>query len=113
MVGRDVMAGHGFMSDWLASAKATGLVKEDGHMGTSVRVEPQKTAKVELTVPDDVGRFEFGCFVIGHYEIGMRGMLFIEGAPPASGSGGGSAAPRWTPTATPAGTHDMDMEEAH
>lgn len=46
--------------------------------GTEVEVEPGGKAVLTFAVPQDrVGQWEFGCFVSGHYEAGMKGRLVV------------------------------------
>lgn len=79
MVGRDPMMGKGYGLDWLAKAKVDADVGHGGgHTGTGLRVDPGKAGSLTLVVPTDTGEFEFGCFVPGHYEGGMRGKLVVE-----------------------------------
>ena len=107
MAGTGVMAGMGYKTDWLAKAKAKGTDAGDAeHIGLSVRVAPGATAKLVLLVPQQNAQIEFGCFVQGHYEDGMRGLIVITGAArdeaaPSGGSGAGSGSP--TETAPPDG----------
>ncbi len=42
-----------------------------------VRLQPGQTATLSFVVPDKVGDHEFGCFVAGHHESGMKGKLTI------------------------------------
>jgi uncharacterized cupredoxin-like copper-binding protein len=106
MAGTGVMAGMGYKTDWLAKVKAKGADAGDaGHMGLSVRIAPGATAKLVLVVPQQNAQIEFGCFVQGHYEDGMRGLIVVTGAArdssPSGGTGTGSEAP--TETAPPDG----------
>jgi hypothetical protein len=63
-----------------------------------------------VVVPPDVGEFEFACFVVGHYESGMKGTLIVDGgvAP--------NAVPTVAPTpkgsAAPSPSHMMEGEDA-
>ena len=79
MAGTGAMTG-GYMSDWLAGAAASALPAADhaGHSGASVRVQAHGTASVSLIVPPLAGELEFACFVVGHYEQGMRGTIFVD-----------------------------------
>jgi uncharacterized cupredoxin-like copper-binding protein len=116
MVGTEAMAGKGFMTDWLALAKAElpSRGHDAGHVGEGLRLAPRAAANVTLVVPQAAGRFEFACFVVGHYESGMKGTLIVE-----AGSAPGvvpTAAPTSNARATAAPTsmpgHTMDAEDA-
>jgi len=80
MAGQDAMVGKGYLRDWLALAKTEPTVSHGsaGHLGEGVRVLPRGAATIELVAPPQVGEFEFGCFVEGHYENGMRGKLTVD-----------------------------------
>lgn len=80
MAGRDPMVGKGYGLDWLALAKVDSDAGHGsgGHTGVGLRVNPGKSGSLTLVVPQDKGEFEFGCFVAGHYEGGMKGKLVIE-----------------------------------
>jgi len=103
MAGTNAMAGMGYRSDWLAKAKAKGAeIGAAEHMGLSVRVPAGATAKLVLMVPSQNAQIEFGCFVEGHYEGGMRGVIVVAGAArqsagPSDAPGSGSDAPTETP----------------
>ena len=119
MVGTTAMAGRGFMQDWLAMAKLEPLGGHDrsGHAGESVRVPPHGAATLLIVVPPQVGEFEFGCFVEGHYERGMTGKLVVDAgvAPNAIPNVRTSATPTARPTPSPTPTHAMGDtdDEAH
>lgn len=122
MAGQDAMVGKGYMKDWLAMARLEPTVSQDraGHSGDGVRVLPRGSATLTLVVPPQIGEFEFGCFVEGHYESGMKGMFVVEAgsAPNAVPTVRTTATPRATvrPAATshPTGSPMNDMEmEAH
>jgi hypothetical protein len=77
-----------------------------GHEGIGIRVAPNTTQTLTFVVPSHGGLFEFGCFVSGHYDFGMRGRLVVDvgAAPNAAPSGqgaerrpGSSAAPTHAP----------------
>ena len=36
------------------------------------------SGEVSFVVPGTTGRYEFGCFLPGHYEAGMNGTLVVE-----------------------------------
>ncbi len=104
MAGSGAMSTMGCRSDWLAKAKAKGAAADAEHGGLSVRIPPGATAKLVLVVPRQSGQIEFGCFLQGHYEGGMRGLIVIAGgesAAPGEGQGSGADAP--TETAPPDG----------
>ncbi len=65
-----------------------------GHRGENVRIAPNTTVTITLVVPAGVGQFEFGCFVPGHYEAGMKGILLV-------GTGGGANSPTTAPRTSP------------
>jgi uncharacterized cupredoxin-like copper-binding protein len=103
MVGSDPMIGVGYMNDWFASAGLAGAVEHGtDHAGSGVRVAPNTTQTVTFVVPSQGGVFEFGCFVSGHYEFGMRGRLVVdaEAAPPSTGHATGPQKPASTPAPT-------------
>ena len=82
MAGRDPKAGMGFMQDWIATA-ATNVPPhthpgEQQHIGLGVRVPPDWYGSLDLVVPNTAGEYEFGCFVPGHYESGMRGKIIVR-----------------------------------
>jgi len=79
MAGREAMVGKGFMRDWLGLAKVetTSGGHNPSHTGEGLRIMPRGAANVTVVVPPDVGEFEFACFVVGHYESGMKGTLTI------------------------------------
>lgn len=79
MAGRDPVVGKGYGRDWLATAKAEQDGAHDmGHAGEGARVAAKRSATMSVLVPAEKGEFEFGCFVPGHYETGMRGKLVVE-----------------------------------
>lgn len=79
MAGRQAMTGVGYKEDWLALAKPDrGGGHDMDHQGSGVRVQPKNTATLTITVPAARGEFEFGCFIPGHYEGGMKGRLVVE-----------------------------------
>ncbi len=48
-------------------------------LSTELDVQPGGSAVLRFTVPASAkGTWQFGCFVTGHYESGMRGTLVIE-----------------------------------
>jgi uncharacterized cupredoxin-like copper-binding protein len=113
MAGMGGMPGQGYMQDWAGMANARGSVSHDlDHAGTGIRVAPHGTAKLTLTVPSQSGQFEFGCFIPGHYEGGMRGVLVVASSAPTANPGVLPMAPTDPlPQATMAPMGDpMDME---
>lgn len=48
-----------------------------------VRLEPKKDGGV-LWIFDKVGKFEFACLIPGHYEGGMKGVITVADAKPAT-----------------------------
>jgi uncharacterized cupredoxin-like copper-binding protein len=112
MAGRDATVGKGFMRDWLALAKvetASGA-HAPSHTGDGLRIPPRGAANVTVVVPPDVGEFEFACFVVGHYESGMKGTLIVDAgvAPNAVPT----VAPTLRPAAAPSASHTMEGEDA-
>lgn len=79
MAGSEPMSGKGYRQDWLARANVdAGGSHDTGHSGEGVRVAARKSAELRLVVPTEKGEFEFGCFVAGHHEAGMKGKLVVE-----------------------------------
>lgn len=78
MAGRQPMTGAGYMDDWLAMAKPSTAGGGMDHKGAGVRVKPKETVSLLLTVPAEKGEFQFGCFVPGHHEAGMKGTLVVQ-----------------------------------
>jgi uncharacterized cupredoxin-like copper-binding protein len=118
MAGRDAVVGKGYANDWLAAAGAdSSSGHEMGHTGVGIRVAPNETATVTIVVPADAGEFEFGCFIAGHYESGMKGKLIVvsnrdPSAPSTNApSKSGGAAP--SPTPHPMGSMGDDDGEGH
>ena len=81
MVGRSPVPSRGFTDDWLKRAVPT-LANHthpgEEHLGEGVRVSADWGNRVTLVVPDDKGTYEFGCFIAGHYEAGMKGSLVVR-----------------------------------
>ncbi|MDP9281559.1 MAG: plastocyanin/azurin family copper-binding protein [Chloroflexota bacterium] len=118
MAGRDAVSGKGYANDWLAAAGADGSSgHEMGHTGVGIRVAPNETATVTMVVPVDAGEFEFGCFIAGHYESGMKGKLVVvsNGDPSAPSTGAPSKSGGPAPSATPhpMGSMGDDDGEGH
>ena len=112
MAGTEAMASTGFMKDWLAMAKTEGTPGEHGagHVGAGLRVAPRGAMNITLLVPPVVGQFEFACFVEGHYENGMKGMLIVDAGTAPNAAPTVAATPR--PSAAPSASHTMDDEDA-
>ena len=112
MAGTDPAYGKGYLKDWLAGA----VIESSGehameHAGAGVRVAPNATTLFTFVVPRQGGVFEFGCFVIGHYESGMRGRLVVDvdtapNGAPAGRETGQQVAPSAAPTHAPMGDDD-------
>ena len=82
MAGRQGTAGRGYALDWIAKA-VDGARPPHTHageaaMGEGVRVSADWTMTLTVVVPQEKGEYEFGCFVQGHYEAGMKGKLIIQ-----------------------------------
>jgi uncharacterized cupredoxin-like copper-binding protein len=122
MAGRGAVYGQGYTEDWLASARTDSSSGHDaGHTGEGVRIAPNGAATFTIVVPLASGDFEFGCFIAGHYESGMKGKLVVAptgeatsrpvtpaSAGPAKSRG---AAPSLTPH--PMGSMGDDDGEGH
>ncbi len=106
MAGTDSVYGKGYVSDWLADVHVD-LPADHGmdHAGKTLRVPPNTTRTLTFVVPSHGGVFEFGCFVIGHYELGMHGRLVVDVAAPPGGTAehhsGGPTPPSAAPTHAP------------
>lgn len=119
MAGRGAVYGKGYTQDWLASAGADGSRGHDaGHNGEGVRIAPNGTATLTVVVPSDLGDFEFGCFIEGHYESGMKGRLVVApngeatSRPVTPASGAPAKSGGATPSATPHPMGSMGDEDA-
>ncbi len=81
MVGRDPVPSQGYREDWLERA-APGLASHthpgEQHLGEGVRVSADWSGNVKVIVPPERGTYEFGCFIAGHYEAGMKGTLVVK-----------------------------------
>lgn len=107
MAGNEPTERKGYLKDWFAGAHIEASGGEHGmagHEGIGIRVAPNTTQTLTFVVPSQGGLFEFGCFVSGHYDFGMRGRLVVdvEAAPNAAPSGQGAER---RPGATAAPTH--------
>ncbi|GBD07829.1 Auracyanin-A [Candidatus Thermoflexus japonica] len=90
MVGREVEQHEhegkmeGFSQDFFAGMEVTytvekGKVEREEEHGFEVELEPGGKATLTFTVPSDrKGEWEIGCFVPGHYEAGMKGVLIVR-----------------------------------
>lgn len=80
MAGRQPTPGKGYADDWIAKA-ATNVPDHthpgEAHTGEGVRVSADWYASLNLLVPPEPGEYEFGCFVQGHYESGMKGKIVV------------------------------------
>ena len=81
MVGRSPTPSRGYADDWLKRA-APGIAGHvhpgEQHLGEGVRVSPDWSGNVSVVIPQDRGTYEFGCFIAGHYEAGMKGILVVR-----------------------------------
>lgn len=80
MAGTNGTGGKGYAQDWLAGA-ATGSTGDHGgagHAGEGIRIGPGKSGTLRITVPAKAEELEFGCFVAGHYEAGMKGTITVR-----------------------------------
>ena len=122
MAGNQATPGKGFANDWLALAKVDPVKTHDtGHSGVGLRLAPRGAANVTIVVPAQVGEVEFACFVVGHYESGMKGTLVVASSgeatsrpvAPSSGAPIRSVAPTGTATPHPMGSMGDDDGEGH
>jgi uncharacterized cupredoxin-like copper-binding protein len=82
MAGRGATPGKGYAVDWIAKA-VDGATPPHTHageapMGEGVRVSADWILTLTVVVPQEKGEYEFGCFVQGHYEAGMKGKLIVQ-----------------------------------
>lgn len=81
MAGRVPLPGRGYTEDWLRLA-VPGLAQHthpgEEHLGEGVRVSTDWIGWVTLVIPSARGTYEFGCFIAGHYEAGMKGTLIVR-----------------------------------
>lgn len=82
MAGRGAATGGGYAVDWIAKA-VQGTVPAhthpgEVHVGEGVRVSSDWILTLKVVVPPERGEYEFGCFVSGHYEAGMKGKLIVN-----------------------------------
>ena len=81
MAGRAPVAGRGYSEDWLkraVPALASHTHPGEEHIGEGIRVSADWGHQVTLVVPEETGTYEFGCFITGHYEAGMRGSIVVR-----------------------------------
>lgn len=81
MAGLQPTPGKGYAVDWIAKAATsvpTHTHPGEEHLGEGVRVSANWFGSIDLVVPAERGEYEFGCFVQGHYEAGMRGRLIVR-----------------------------------
>lgn len=81
MAGRGAIPSKGYADDWIARAgAATAPHTHPGetHTGEGVRIPADWYGTLTVVVPDEKGVYEFGCFVQGHYEAGMKGTLVVR-----------------------------------
>lgn len=81
MAGLRPIGSKGFQQDWIATAAKnvpSHTHTGEEHLGLGVRVAPDWYGSLDLIVPNTPGEYEFGCFVPGHYEAGMRGKITVR-----------------------------------
>lgn len=117
MAGHQATPGKGFAKDWLDLAKVDAVKGHDAeHSGVGLRLAPRGAANITIVVPAQVGEVEFACFVVGHYESGMKGMLIVapsseatsRPAAPLTGAPFTSATPTASSTPPPTGSMGDD-----
>jgi uncharacterized cupredoxin-like copper-binding protein len=81
MAGRAPLPSRGYTEDWLKRA-VPGLANHthpgEEHLGEGIRVSADWGNRVTLVVPEEKGTYEFGCFIAGHYEAGMKGSIIVR-----------------------------------
>jgi uncharacterized cupredoxin-like copper-binding protein len=81
MAGRAAVPSQGYSEDWLKRA-IPGLAGHthpgEQHLGEGIRVSPDWPGRLTLVVPQERGTYEFGCFIVGHYEAGMKGTIVVR-----------------------------------
>ena len=116
MAGHDATPGKGFAHDWLGLAKVDAVKGHDAeHSGVGLRLAPRGAANITIVVPAQVGEIEFACFVVGHYESGMKGTLIVAPSSDATsrptaptGAPFRSSEPTASPTPPPSGSMGDD-----
>ena len=81
MAGRAPVPSRGYTEDWLkraVPALANHTHPGEEHLGEGIRVSADWGNRVTLVVPEEKGTYEFGCFIAGHYEAGMRGSIVVR-----------------------------------
>jgi uncharacterized cupredoxin-like copper-binding protein len=81
MAGRAPVPGRGYTEDWLKRATpalANHTHPGEEHLGEGIRVSADWGNRVTLVVPEEKGTYEFGCFITGHYEAGMKGSIVVR-----------------------------------
>lgn len=85
MAGRSATGSVGYKEDLFAGVEHEVAPKPAsdhgmGHDATAVgvRLKPGQTGTLSFIVPQRAGEYEFGCFVAGHHESGMKGKLTIQ-----------------------------------
>lgn len=83
MAGRGSEAMGGYREDFFKGVDVEargGKAERSGHGGAfELEVAPHMgSGEIAFVVPATKGTYEFGCFVPGHYEAGMKGTLVIE-----------------------------------
>ena len=81
MAGRAPVPGRGYSEDWLkraVPALASHTHPGEEHLGEGIRVSADWGHLVTLVVPEEKGTYEFGCFITGHYEAGMKGSIVVR-----------------------------------
>lgn len=88
MVGREVEMHQGqpdgYATDFFKGVKLShktenGKTQQESGHGTMVMLDGNSKATLTFKVPDNrKGEWEVGCFVIGHYQSGMKGKLIVE-----------------------------------
>jgi uncharacterized cupredoxin-like copper-binding protein len=82
MAGLQATPGKGYAIDWIAKAvdgtRPPHTHAGEVHIGEGVRVSADWTLTLTVVVPEEKGEYEFGCFVQGHYEAGMKGRLVVR-----------------------------------
>ena len=114
MAGTQPAYGKGYLEDLLSGAQIEGGAGHGmDHSGAGVRVAPNTTRALTFVVPERNGVFEFGCFVVGHYESGMRGRLVVDIKGGTDGGPGGSGPGQRQPSGAPTHPPMDDDCEAH
>jgi uncharacterized cupredoxin-like copper-binding protein len=81
MAGRAPVPSRGYNEDWLkraVPALANHTHPGEAHLGEGIRVSADWGNRVTLVVPEEKGTYEFGCFIAGHYEAGMKGSIVVR-----------------------------------